>query len=274
MKWVYFFLFCILFMGKSVADDRPNILLILADDLGYSDLGCYGGEIATPNLDQLAADGMRFTQFYNCSVCVTTRSALLTGLYPRQGERPRLRENMITLGEALRSAGYATALTGKWHLGSEAPLRPIDRGFDEYYGLLDGCANFFNPAKQDPEFYNGGRFRAFAHNEERITEFPDGYYMTDAFSDHAIETLQRFAEDDRPFFIHLCYTAPHFPMHAFPEDIEPYRGNYADGYLQLRERRHKRQSEMGLFASQPKLRLPRTKRVTLATTMTSQFGRI
>jgi len=241
------------FTMSATAEDRPNILLILADDLGYSDLGCYGGEISTPHLDQLAKDGMRFTQFYNCAVCVTTRSALLTGLYPRQGRKPRLRENMITLGEAMREAGYATSLTGKWHLGSEAPLRPIDRGFDEFYGLLDGCCNFFNPAKPDPVFYNGGRVRAFAHNEETVTNFPEDYYSTDAFSDHAIETIQRFAKNDRPFFVHLCYTAPHFPLHAFEEDIEPYRGRYADGYLAMRERRHQRQTEMGLFASPPVL---------------------
>lgn len=232
---------------------RPNVLLIMCDDLGFSDLGCYGGEIQTPHLDRLAADGMRFTQFYNCAVCVTTRSALLTGLYPRQTKRPRLRTNMITLGEAMRRAGYATSLTGKWHLGSEAPLRPIDRGFDEYYGVLDGCCNFFNPARQDPVFYNGGRFRPFAHNDERITEFPEGYYTTDAFSDHAAATITRFAEGDKPFFVHLCYTAPHFPLHAFAEDIERYRGKYSDGYLAMREQRHKRQAELGLFESLPKL---------------------
>jgi len=235
------------------ADERPNILLILCDDLGYSDLGCYGGEIQTPHLDRLAADGMRFTQFYNCAVCVTTRSALLTGLYPRQAKRPRLRTNMITLGEAMQRAGYATSLTGKWHLGSKPPLRPIDRGFEEFYGLLDGCCNFFNPAKPDPVFYNGGRSRPFAHNNKRLTEFPEGYYTTDAFSDHAAETIKRFAKDEKPFFVHLCYTAPHFPLHAFAEDIERYRGKYSDGYLAMRERRHKRQAELGLFASLPKL---------------------
>ncbi|MBG85683.1 MAG: arylsulfatase [Verrucomicrobiales bacterium] len=236
----------------SAADQRPNILLIMADDLGYSDLGCYGGEIATPHLDRLAAQGMRFTQFYNCAVCVTTRSALLTGLYPRQ-RRPRLRENMITLGEAMREAGYATTLTGKWHLGKTAPLRPIDRGFDEFYGLLDGCCNFFNPAQQDPVFYNGGRFRPFAHNEQAITNFPAGFYTTDAFSDHAIETIKRSAKADRPFFAHLCYTAPHFPLHAFEEDMAPYRGKYRDGYQPMRQRRHERQTKMGLFASPPVL---------------------
>ncbi len=240
-------------MAGLFADERPNVLLILCDDLGYSDLGCYGGEIDTPHLDQLAADGVRFTQFYNCAVCVTTRSALLTGLYPRQEKPPRLRTNMLTLGEAMRRAGYATSLTGKWHLGNSRPLRPIDRGFDEFYGLLDGCCNFFNPAKQDPVFYNGGRFRSFAHNDQAITEFPDGFYTTDAFSDHAIKTIRRFAKRERPFFVHLCYTAPHFPLHAFAEDTERYRGKYSDGYHALRLRRHRRQAELKLFASAPKL---------------------
>jgi len=234
-------------------DDRPNVLLILCDDLGYSDLGCYGGEIQTPNLDRLAANGMRFTQFYNCAVCVTTRSALLTGLYPRQAKRPRLRANMITLGEGMQRAGYATSLTGKWHLGNTSPLRPIDRGFGEFYGLLDGCCNFFNPAKQDPVFYNGGRFRSFAHNEKRVTSFPDGFYTTDAFSVHAAKTIKRFAKGDKPFFVHLCYTAPHFPLHAFDEDIERYRGKYSDGYQAMRKRRYERQSKLELFSSLPAL---------------------
>ncbi|MFT5465487.1 MAG: arylsulfatase A-like enzyme, partial [Verrucomicrobiales bacterium] len=235
------------------AQDRPNILLILCDDLGFSDLGCYGGEIETPNLDKLAAEGTRFSQFYNCAVCVTTRSALLTGLHPRHGSEPRLRTNMVTLGEAMKEAGYATALTGKWHLGSVSPLRPIDRGFDEFYGLLSGCSNFFNPAKQDPIFYNGGNYRPFAHNEERITEFPEDFHTTDAFSDHAVKTIQRFSSSEDPFFIHLCYTAPHFPLHARPEDIERYRGKYAAGYDALREQRQAKQVELGIFEEQPEL---------------------
>ncbi|APZ90482.1 arylsulfatase [Fuerstiella marisgermanici] len=232
---------------------RPNVLLIMCDDLGYSDLGCYGGEIQTPHLDRLAEDGLRFSQFYNCAVCVTTRSALLTGLYPRQAKRPYLRTNMVTLGEALGRAGYATSLTGKWHLGSEPPLRPIDRGFEEFYGVLDGCCNFFNPAQLDPEFYNGGRARPFAHYDKRLTQFPKDYYTTDAFSDHAATTIKRFAKGNKPFFVHLCYTAPHFPLHAFAEDIERYRGNYSDGYIPMRERRHERQAELGLFTSLPQL---------------------
>ena len=185
---------------------RPNIVLILCDDLGFSDLGCYGSQIRTPHLDRLAAEGMRFTQFYNCAVCVTTRAALTTGVYPRQGKGGLLRRNMVTLGEVLQQAGYATALTGKWHLGSSEPKRPIDRGFEEYYGLLSGCANYFNPAKQDPIFYNGGHFRPFAHNNRPIKKFPPDFYATDAFTDHAIGTIRRLAASDKPFLVHLCYT--------------------------------------------------------------------
>src|SRR4026207_765237 len=115
--------------------NRPSILMIVADDLGFSDLGSYGGEIHTPNLDRLATQGMRFTQFYNNAVCVVTRASMMTGLYPRFGSGGLLRSTMITIPELLRNAGYSTALTGKWHLGSQSPNRPTDRGFDEYYGV-------------------------------------------------------------------------------------------------------------------------------------------
>ncbi len=242
---------------SAPAERPPNILLILCDDLGYSDLGCYGGEIRTPHLDRLASEGMRFTQFYNGAVCVMTRAALTTGLYPRHGKGGLLRPDMVTLGEVMREAGYATGLIGKWHLGSEAPKHPIDRGFDEYYGLLDGCCNFFNPAKPDPMFYNGGKIRAFARNRERITEFPDDYYTTNAFTDEAVAFIKSKIKNQKsaignqdsppPFFLHLCYTAPHYPLHAPPEDIARYRGKYADGYDALRTRRHQRQIAMGLF---------------------------
>ena len=225
---------------------RPNILLILCDDLGYSDLGCYGGEVRTPNLDQLAAQGLRFTQFYNCAVCVTTRAALTTGLHPRQGAGGLLRPEMVTLGEVMQRADYATSYTGKWHLGSVRPKRPIDRGFEEYYGLLSGCSSFFNPAKQDPVFYNGGKSRPFARNAKAVTQFPEDYYATDAFTDHAIETIRKHAASEKPFFHYLCYTAPHFPLHAPQEDIRRYRGKYADGYFAMRERRHKRQIDLGI----------------------------
>ena len=241
-------LLTLLIIGTAPAADRPNVVLIVCDDLGYSDIGCYGGEIQTPNLDRLASEGLRFSQFYNASVCVMTRAALYTGLYPRHGSKGLLRPNMVTIGEMLQNAGYATAMTGKWHLGSQPEKQPINRGFDEYYGLLDGCSSFFNPAKPDPDFYNGGRVRTFAHNHEvGITDFPDDFYATDAFTDHAVEVIRARAKEDKPFFLNLNYTAPHFPLHALPGDIAKYRGKYADGYAPLRERRHKKLIELGIL---------------------------
>lgn len=230
---------------------RPNIILIMADDMGFSDIGCYGGEVRTPNLDRLAREGMRFTQFYNCAKCTTTRAALITGLYPR----PRgglLKKNMVTLGELVRSAGYQTSLSGKWHLGSSPTTHPYHRGFDDYYGLLDGCCNFFDPSQRDPDF-KGGRVRRFGHNDELITSFPEDFYTTDAFTDHAIEMVRRFARHDRPFFVHICYTAPHYPLHALPQDIARYRGKYMMGWDELRRQRYRRQLEMKLIDSRWKL---------------------
>ena len=224
---------------------RPNIVLIMADDLGYSDLGCYGGEIDTPNLDRLAADGLRFTQFYNCAVCVATRAALLTGLHPRHGRSQWLQRDMITLGEAARAAGYQTSLTGKWHSGTGPDEHPSHRGFDEWYGLGDGCSNYFNPTTPDPVFYSG-RTRRFFHNLERVHSFPADFYATDAFAAHAAGVIRDVAKSG-PFFVHVCFTAPHFPLHARPEDIARYRGRYDDGYFALREKRFRRQKELGII---------------------------
>ncbi len=229
--------------GQSAS--RPNIVLIMCDDMGWSDIGCYGGEIPTPNIDRLAAEGLRFSQFYNNAKCTTTRASLITGLYPRRRGQ-LLKENMVTIAEVLRPAGYRTGMSGKWHLGSKSPQRPIDRGFEEYYGLMDGCCNFFDPAQPDPAF-KGGRVRFFGHNDERITEFPESFYTTDAFSDHAVETIESFAATGDPFFLHVCYTAPHYPLHAKPEDIERHLGKYRLGWDELRRRRHARQVESGLI---------------------------
>jgi len=242
-----------LFSTARAADPRPNIVLIMCDDMGYSDLGCYGGEVKTPHLDRLAAEGMRFTQFYNCAKCTTTRAALITGLHPRQGKGGLFRQDMVTIAEVLRPAGYQTSLSGKWHLGRGEATHPFHRGSDEYYGLLDGCCNCFNPVQPDPP-YKGGRIRAFGHNDAPIKEFPDDYYTTDAFSDHAAETIRRFSKTGKPFFVHVCYTAPHYPLHAKPADIAKYRGQYMMGWDELRRRRHRRQIEMGLI--DPKWKLP------------------
>ena len=233
----------------------------MADDMGFSDLGCYGGEIRTPNLDRLATEGLRFTHFYNCGVCVTTRVALYTGLHPRHNRSDvqndgayLFHDNLVTLGDVLRGAGYETSLTGKWHLGSQPPRIPILRGFDEYYGLLDGACNYFNPLR-DPTFY-GGAVRAFAHNDKRITEFPDDFYTTDAFTDHAVKQIRRLANLSKPFLVIVCYNAPHFPLHAKPEDIARYRGKYGMGYFKLRRQRYRRQVDLGIIDPRWKLSPP------------------
>lgn len=239
---------------KEVKDARPNIVLIMADDMGFSDIGCYGGEIKTPHIDSLARDGLRFKQFYNNAKCTTTRASLVTGLYPRNGGRgiTLLNDRMVTLGEALKLAGYQTALSGKWHLGSRAPHRPYDRGFDEYYGLMDGCSNFFNPVQPDPKF-KGGRVRVFGENDRLIKQFPKGYYTTDAFTDHAVSCIRKFTRTGKPFFVHVTYTAPHYPLHAKDKDVAKYKGKYGMGWEELRRQRHERQVKMGLIDSKWKL---------------------
>ncbi|MAG55953.1 MAG: arylsulfatase [Planctomycetes bacterium] len=235
---------------------RPNLLLIMCDDMGWSDIGCYGGEIPTPSIDRLAREGTRFRQFYNNAKCTTTRASLITGMYPRP-EGGLLQQNMVTIAEVLGDAGYRTALSGKWHLGSKAPRRPIDRGFDDAYGLWDGCCNFFDPNQRDPKF-KGARVRHFSDNGKRITRFPDGFYTTDAFTDHAIGAVKESVAASKPFFVHVCYTAPHYPLHSFPEDIKRMAGRYAKGWFDLRNERWRRQVEMGLVNS--KWTLPATDR--------------
>ncbi|MEZ6045890.1 MAG: arylsulfatase [Planctomycetaceae bacterium] len=224
---------------------RPNIILIMADDMGFSDIGCYGGEIKTPNLDSLAQKGVRWTQFYNNAKCTTTRASLITGLTPRRNKN-LLSPHMVTIAEILKQAGYRTALSGKWHLGSQAPHRPSDRGFDHYYGLLDGCCNFFDPSYPDPEF-KGGKVRHFSEDNQRITEFPEGFYTTTAFTDDAIEFVETSSQTDEPFFLHVCYTAPHYPLHAPEEAVTSNLGKYSQGWEQLRQERYQRQLEIGLL---------------------------
>lgn len=220
----------------------------MADDMGWSDIGCYGSEIDTPNIDRIAREGMLFTQFYNNGKCTTTRASLLTGLYPRKGGKgiELLGPEMLTLGEGMRIAGYQTGLSGKWHNGSKQPHRPFDRGFDRSFGLWDGACNFFNPSIRDPEF-KGGKRRFFGRNDEHITDFPDDFFTTDAFTDHALETIRKQAAGEAPFFHYLPFTAPHYPLHARPENIKKYAGKYSEGWDALRQRRYARQVEAGLI---------------------------
>ena len=227
---------------------RPNIALIMADDMGWSDAGCYGGEISTPSIDSLAKDGMRFTQFYNCARCWTTRQSLLTGLYPHQMDV----KHSVTLAEALRVAGYRTLMTGKWH---GHPGEPTQHGFDRYYGLTSGSCNFFNPGNRRPgelePAKDHGQIRTWSidgQNFSPYTPADPNWYATDAFTDHAIAYLDEYADDDRPWFLFVSYTAPHHPLQAPEEEIAKYRGKYTVGWDVVRQRRWQRMNELGIAA--------------------------
>lgn len=248
---------------------RPSVLLILVDDMGYSDPGCFGGEIQTPHLDALAAGGLRFTAFYNTSRCCPTRASLLTGVYAHQaglgrmtfdrelpGYRGQLGRNVATIAELLGAAGYRTSMVGKWHLSlteeyeghmrqlnRQAPRAefadlasyPVGRGFEEHYGIIWGVVNYYDPF-------------SLVRNTAAIETVPEGYYVTDAFTDAALEFLDRQARGEAPFFLYLAHCAPHWPLHALPEDIAKYEGVYSDGWEGIRRERHRRQLELGLFA--------------------------
>jgi len=240
---------------------RPNIVLIMSDDMGYSDLGCYGGELTTPNLDALASDGVRFTQFYNTARCCPTRASLLTGLYPHQagvghmmedrghdGYRGVLNRNSATIAEVLKPAGYRTYMVGKWHLtrftgpDGDRSTWPLGRGFEKYYGTIIGAGSYFDPGN-------------LCRQETLITPLndpeykPESYYYTDAISDNAVKYLRdhRRESPDRPFFLYVAYTAAHWPMHAPEDAVAKYKGKYDSGYAPVREARLAKMKELGLL---------------------------
>jgi len=247
--------------AEAVKPNRPNIMVIMADDLGYSDIGCYGGEIATPNLDSLAAGGLRFSQFYNSARCCPTRASMLTGCYQHRVGLTRnganLSKNAVTIAEVLKGAGYQTGMTGKWHLsrtkgrkkdeqlkwlshrenfGPFAPLDtyPCNRGFDEHYGVIWGVVNYFDPF-------------TLVHNEKQIMEVPKDFYITDFINDKAVDLIGDYSKTDAPFFMYVAHTAPHWPLHAKPADIAKYKDRYHGGWDKLREDRYKRLLKSGLF---------------------------
>ena len=242
---------------SNSAPRRPNVLLIMADDLGYSDLGCYGGEIETPNLDTLAAAGTRFTHFYNNAVCLPTRASLLTGLWPQQAttEQGHLTASKNqTIAEVLSATGYRTLMVGKWHNGHTPEAIPFNRGFDRHWGLLSGCCNYFNPGLQRPGEAEPAHKaeRDYRHWGDDATvlrpytpEDPD-FYVTDAYTDRAVSFLEQYGREDRPFLLYLAHNAPHFPMQARPADIERYRGCYLAGWDELRGARFERQQALGV----------------------------
>ena len=245
---------------NTASTEKPNIILIMSDDMGYSDLGAYGGEVQTPNLDNLAEDGLKFTQFYNTARCCPTRASLMTGLYPHQtgighmtnppnsdqhdmglpSYRGFMNKDNVTIAEVLREGGYSTYMSGKWHLGMEKEDQwPLQRGFDHFYGILPGAANYFKPTSP----------RGITVDNKQI-EITDGdYYITDAFTDNAMKFIDdsQEKEDKKPFFLYLAYTAPHWPLQAPKEDVDKYRDRYNEGWGAIRKERYKRMEKMGII---------------------------
>lgn len=253
-------IFLLTFSFYISADERPNIIVILSDDMGYTDLGCYGGEINTPNLNDLAKEGLRFTQFYNTGRCCPTRASLLTGLYPHQagighmmsdrgenGYRGDLNKTSVTIAEVLKPAGYTNYMVGKWHVTKnllndkeESQYNwPLNRGFDRFYGTIHGAGSFFDPNSltRDNRYITPENDTEYQTNE---------YYYTDAISDNAIKYINEH-DSKKPFFMYVAYTAAHWPLHALPEDIAKYEGKYDQGYESIRQARYKKAKDLGVI---------------------------
>ncbi len=271
IRWQFIAVFCLALFSSSSSPHinaaqaqrqaaKPNIIIIMSDDMGFSDIGCYGGEINTPNLDALATNGVRFTQFYNNARCCPTRASLLTGLYSHQagighmmedrghdGYRGDLNRNSVTIAEALKPAGYATYAVGKWHVTpgqSAAKLAqtrnwPLQRGFERFYGTIHGAGSFYDPSS----LVRDNRLINVANDAEYQ---PQRYYYTHAISDHAVRFI---AENkmDKPFFMYVAYTAAHWPMHALEKDIVKYKGKYDQGYAPVRKARYEKAKRLGLI---------------------------
>lgn len=248
--------------------ERPNIIYIMSDDMGYSDIGCYGSEISTPHLDQLAANGLRFTQFYNTARCCPTRASLMTGLYPHQagvghmmndrgydGYRGDLNRHCVTIPEALKSAGYESYMAGKWHVTKVTDPKspegkhnwPLQRGFDRFYGTIHGAGSFFDPntLTRGNKFISPYADPLYAEAQQANGE----YYYTDAIADHAVKYIREHpqASPDAPFFLYVAFTAAHWPMHALPQHIQKYEGKYDQGYQAIRDARYRRMVELGVI---------------------------
>lgn len=243
--------------ASATAVDRPNIIVVMVDDMGFSDIGCYGSEIPTPHLDALAENGLKFSQFYNTGRCCPTRASLLTGLYSHQagvghmtedqglpGYQGRLNESCVTIGQVLQSAGYFTMMTGKWHVGFDEEVNPQSRGFDRSLNLPAGGVHFSNQT--------GEKGKASLHlNGEKI-ELADArlnppWYAADLWTDQGIRFIDEAQKTGKPFFWYLAHTAPHFPCMAPEATIAKYRGRYKLGWDELSRQRHQRQLQSGLI---------------------------
>lgn len=243
---------------QSYSQERPNIILIVADDMGYSDIGSYGSEIPTPNLDNLARNGIRFNQFYNTARCCPTRASLMTGLYPHQtgignmteepgtnnsadwgtpGYKGYLNKNCVTIAEALSAAGYHSYMAGKWHLGILGEEKwPLQRGFEKYYGILAGASSYLKPQG----------LRKLYSNNTALPPPAGNYYTTDAFTDSAISFITN-QQDRAPFFLYLAYNAPHWPLQAKQPDIQKFEKTYLKGWDSIRQERYDRQLKLGVI---------------------------
>lgn len=230
---------------------RPNIILMMADDMGFSDLGCYGSEISTPHIDSLAQGGIRFTQFYNTARCCPTRASLLTGLYPHQtgvghmmrdhevpGYRGDLNRQCVTIAEVLGQAGYTTLMSGKWHVTPAAnPSQhnwPLQRGFDRFFGTIHGAGSFYDPV-------------TLTRGNEPIKPESEDFYYTNAIGDNAARFIDEYGGKEDPFFLYVPFTSPHWPLHAFEQDVARYHGRYDMGWDELRNERRERMIGMGLI---------------------------
>ncbi|MBI4979317.1 MAG: arylsulfatase [Spirochaetes bacterium] len=240
--------------GDTAARQKPNIIVMLADDMGFSDLGCFGSEIETPHLDGLAANGVRFTQFYNCARCCPSRAAILTGLYPHlagvghmteKGDTPgylgHLNDRCVTIAEVLKPAGYETIMTGKWHVGQNQGVTPKLRGFDR--SLNSAAGGFYYPSGKKSTLYRNGE-----EIPAGSKDIPADWYSTDLWVDQGLSFVDEARTSGKPFFWYLAHNAPHFPLQAPAKDIAKYRGKYKTrGWDKLREDRYKKQKALGII---------------------------
>ncbi len=253
----------------KAAPPRPNILVILADDLGFSDVGCYGSEISTPNIDSLARSGVRYTRFYNCARCCPSRAALLTGLYPHQagvgdmvdqyaakfrGEldspaySDHLNPHTPTIAEVLKGAGYQTAMTGKWHLGYRPEEWPVARGFEHSFAQIEGAMNYYGYGPQHSLPRGERGYLPMAMDDKPFTPPQKGFFTTGAYTDFAVRQIRQHRGNSQPFFLYLAYNAPHWPLQAHPETIAKYRHTYDAGWDKVREARYERLKSLGIIS--------------------------
>ena len=270
MKRFLFFGFALLACANGIdaaeQNRRPNIVLIMADDMGYSDVGCYGGEIETPNIDQLAQGGLRLTQFYNTGRCCPTRASLLSGLYPHEaglghmvyrdrgsGYHPYLNQQCVTIAEVLRDHGYRTMMAGKWHVGHQQGQWPTDRGFEHFYGIHIHVDSYVKVLPGCPVYHNDELVIPPTDDPENTLHPDQPWYTTDVFTDWSLKFLDEAAADDRPFFLYTAFNSPHWPLEAPGENIANYEGTYADGWDALRSRKLARMKALGLVTTETKL---------------------